>query len=337
METVPGLPRQMQRRWKERKLVALALVLLASGPLLGVGTSASHRMPTLAPPGIWFPGARSDSANAIADGNYLGIEPETNLSPDEDKNAKWFHECVIVVSGNVVSLEKSPYWFSKGKLWSSASDGGYFTYRGVAGERNGKSVFALKWVSSDYVILSNRGIPQGVFGETFSTPDGFQFDGVEYHRATQITWAELVQQYLASFVSATKLEGDWICAASDATGISAWDSASLKAMIGSRMTVRDGFVSCDIVNKNDYVTPGVTRKVRCHIIDPGLLMPTQINSMFDPREKGTLDPKTFNVSDHVRVFRTDADDQIVSDRGAAKVILNWEGGYFLYVKSRGHP
>ena len=131
----------------------------------------------------------------------------------------------------------------------------------------------------------------------------------------------------------TNYDGNWICTDSDAPGISAWDTESLKGMLDNVATIKNGQIKFAINNKGeDYV-----QKFDLFMFFPGKVMQTLTNRYFDPTDKGTLDPKRFKFSDQVIEFKTDAKYVpyiIVFDNSRKKMILAWEGGYFLYVPNR---
>jgi hypothetical protein len=92
----------------------------------------------------------------FTDGTYLGMEPMVNLSPDEPK-ARWFHENTLVIRGDTVTLNKSPVWFKDGEKFFSASDGGFYTYRGTLSFVDGQWRVTLLLTDSDYVgVRVNR-------------------------------------------------------------------------------------------------------------------------------------------------------------------------------------
>jgi hypothetical protein len=143
--------------------------------------------------------------------------------------------------------------------------------------------------------------------------------------------------FLVSIVSGqnTKinLEGDWICVDGDAPGISAWDTESLKGMLGKLAKVKNGRIKFSIRNKGeDYV-----HKFDLKILFPGELKPTEKNQYFDTTNQGSIDPKRFKFTNQVIEFKTDSKYSpytIVTDNVGEKMILAWEGGIFLYVPKR---
>lgn len=86
----------------------------------------------------------------IVDGEYIGLEKMPNLSP-YDKDAQWFHENTLTIKGNKVTLKKVPIIIKKGEKEYSASDGGFYTYKGNIVFSKGKRILILVLVNSDYV------------------------------------------------------------------------------------------------------------------------------------------------------------------------------------------
>lgn len=159
-------------------------------------------------------------------------------------------------------------------------------------------------------------------------------------------------------------EGEWVCVDFDAPDISAWDDLSLEAMLGYEAIVKNGFINFEIFNKADNQLDKFSLKV----LFPGKIVPIEESEFFDSTEKGTLDPKRFKFSDKVVEFTTlqkfqtadprDSDEDfnpadfhklkfknkyidfkydatmkytVDIDGGNEKMILTWDGGYFLYV------
>jgi len=94
----------------------------------------------------------SSAAHAVADGDYVGLEPmqsESPLLPD----ALWYHENTIVLRNGELILDKDPIWIQNGKKGHSAADGGFMTYRGRLLSRNGHLYVALRPFASDYILF----------------------------------------------------------------------------------------------------------------------------------------------------------------------------------------
>ena len=95
----------------------------------------------------------------LTDGTYVGMEPMPNISPDEPK-ARWFHQNTLTIKGDAATLSKSPVWFKNGKKFYSASDGGFYTYRGTVSIADGHWSVELLLTDSGYV-----GVPIGKDGK----------------------------------------------------------------------------------------------------------------------------------------------------------------------------
>jgi hypothetical protein len=76
--------------------------------------------------------------SSIADGTYYGYEHMISLSP-EDLEASWYHEQVLTVRNGQVLLQTYPRWIKDGVAVSSASDGGFYTYKGAIRRVAGKT------------------------------------------------------------------------------------------------------------------------------------------------------------------------------------------------------
>jgi hypothetical protein len=129
------------------------------------------------------------------------------------------------------------------------------------------------------------------------------------------------------------LDGEWVCVDGDEPDIGAWDNNGIKGMIGKTAKIKNGVMKFDIVN----LTDGLTRKFNFKIIYPGKVMSIEKCEDFDPTEKGSLDPKRFKFSDRVVEFKTDEPYNkytFVVDGPGDKMILDWDGGCFLYVPKR---
>jgi hypothetical protein len=90
--------------------------------------------------------------HAIADGDYIGLEPMASDSPNQP-DALWYHENSIVVRHGDFILDKNPILIRDGKKEYSASDGGFITYRGRFLTKNERAYVALRPFMSDYMFF----------------------------------------------------------------------------------------------------------------------------------------------------------------------------------------
>jgi hypothetical protein len=95
-------------------------------------------------------------ANTTIDGKYIGWKPLQQFE------GKWFHKHQLELSGDQFTLKTSPRVVKKGKIWSSAADGGFYTYKGKI-FRKGKKLFVkMKVVECDY-CGKPRKFPEEIF------------------------------------------------------------------------------------------------------------------------------------------------------------------------------
>jgi hypothetical protein len=132
--------------------------------------------------------AEPPQAPLFGDGTYVGMEPMHNISPDEPK-ARWFHENTLKISGDAVILNKSPVWFKNAKKFYSASDGGFYGYRGSVSFADGHWHMDLLLTESDYVAVridkDRKPIPPKPQQFTITRMDdrSFVVDKVTYRRS----------------------------------------------------------------------------------------------------------------------------------------------------------
>jgi hypothetical protein len=86
------------------------------------------------------------------DGEYLGREPMTNLTPEEP-SAAWFHENTLVIRNGEAILDKVPMVIQHGKKTYSASDGGFLTFRAKFLTESGQNSVAMRLCESDYLVF----------------------------------------------------------------------------------------------------------------------------------------------------------------------------------------
>jgi len=123
---------------------------------------------------------------SIPDGTYYGYEPMGNLSPDQP-DASWYHENVMTVRGGAIRIEKSPQWRLRDSVYSSASDGGFYTYEGSFEPVAGRIVAKLRWTACDYCAvrsddpLPSKHVREYVVGQ--NSDGSFELDHVVYRAA----------------------------------------------------------------------------------------------------------------------------------------------------------
>ena len=126
--------------------------------------------------------SRAGFGNGQVNGDYVGIQKDPSLSPDEP-GVKWFHENTLVVRNNEAILDKIPFTVEHGKKSYSASDGGFTTYRGRFFQKDGQISVYLRMFESDYIAFPIGGCEPyskiSVFPVTF-LPNGIRIEGVVY-------------------------------------------------------------------------------------------------------------------------------------------------------------
>jgi hypothetical protein len=150
--------------------------------------------------------ATADTPERVAnDGTYVGLQAETYVDPGDPK-AKWFHENRLLISNDDAILDKVPVVFSHGKKGYSASDGGFFTYRGKFSKKDGQIFVALRLCQSDYVLFPAGKHDQYIEIKTYPVKfisGRLKFDGVTYQPATL---KEIERTRLEQLLSAEPLE-----------------------------------------------------------------------------------------------------------------------------------
>ena len=118
----------------------------------------------------------------VQDGTYVGLHEETYVDPDDPK-AKWFHENRLLIRNDDAILDKVPVIVSHGKKGYSASDGGFFTYRGRFSRKDGQIFVALRLCQSIYVLFPADKHDQYTEIKTYPVKivsGRVEFDGVTY-------------------------------------------------------------------------------------------------------------------------------------------------------------
>ena len=130
-------------------------------------------------------------AQTIAAGLYIGREKMSNLSPG--RNARWYHENLLLVDNDSFFLYKSPIQIIKKRKIYSASDGGFYYYYGKSARTDSGMIVRLTRHNCDYCAMPIRMDTATGFmypiakTETYKivrNPDGFSMGKVIYHRST---------------------------------------------------------------------------------------------------------------------------------------------------------
>jgi len=110
------------------------------------------------------------SAQNIAEGYYIGMIEMCSIDSSgtkecytdpADPRRKWYHLTKIKLSGDSIFVDQSPVGVRKRDTVYSASDGGFYYYRGTISKKQGGWRIHLKMVSCDYCTLRYRRLPNG--------------------------------------------------------------------------------------------------------------------------------------------------------------------------------
>jgi hypothetical protein len=126
--------------------------------------------------------AGKNQSTIVRDGNYVGLEKMTKISPD-DPRGEWFHENTLVVRNDEAILDKVPIVVHNGEKEYSASDGGFLTFRARFLKKDEGTIIVLRMCQSDYIVW--RINPQDRYKEIKTYPiklssDDIEFQGVTY-------------------------------------------------------------------------------------------------------------------------------------------------------------
>lgn len=86
----------------------------------------------------------------MPEGSYVGLEKIKDYSGSENPKHVWYHLSILTIKGDSVFLEQSPVAIYKNDTIFSASDGGFYSYKGKVIRYGGKIVADLKFESCDY-------------------------------------------------------------------------------------------------------------------------------------------------------------------------------------------
>ncbi|MCC2546929.1 hypothetical protein LJY25_10775 [Hymenobacter sp. BT175] len=94
-----------------------------------------------------------------ASGFYVGLESmgpsHADITP-EDTTDRWYHENRLTIRSDSVFLEKLPVVIKNHQKGYSASDGGFYTYRGRISAYPDSLVARLRLVNQDYMLVNFR-------------------------------------------------------------------------------------------------------------------------------------------------------------------------------------
>ena len=119
------------------------LFFFAALATLGLGLYAA---PTVPPPPPRYPPADA----------YVALEPMPGYGAPKER---WYHVNILTIRGKAVQLEQSPVSCHGNEMSWSASDGGFFTYRGTVGGTPPKLVVTLVQAACDYCPVEIGGKP----------------------------------------------------------------------------------------------------------------------------------------------------------------------------------
>jgi hypothetical protein len=121
------------------------------------------------------------------DGVYIGVEPMTSLL----QGTQWFHQNRLVIHGQTVTLDQSPRFFKDGQVLSSASTGGFYSYRGLLDTQGKRLALKLKLHATDYGGI-DAVAEKPLAGPVVMKGGRLLFNGVLYRRREKVI-ADLVQ------------------------------------------------------------------------------------------------------------------------------------------------
>ena len=85
-----------------------------------------------------------------AKGTFIGLIPIEGYGDPANPQYKWYHLSELTIRGDSVFLEQSPVTFFKKDTIFSASDGGFYYYRGTLETYKGKTVALMTLTNCDY-------------------------------------------------------------------------------------------------------------------------------------------------------------------------------------------
>jgi len=110
------------------------------------------------------------SAQSIANGCYTGTIEMCSIDSSgkkdcykdpADRKRKWYHLTRMRVKDDSVFVDQSPIGIHKKDTMYSASDGGFYYYRGTISKMSQGWIISLQMVSCDYCVLRFRTLPNG--------------------------------------------------------------------------------------------------------------------------------------------------------------------------------
>jgi hypothetical protein len=122
-------------------------------------------------------------ASPLKDGKYFGYESLPNLSLREGPESIRYYTCILQISNGKVTLNQSPTQLVKGKVYASASDGGFPKYDGEITVLGKRTLVSLRKTSCDYCERSDDPLPSKIEREyviRFIGDGSFELNGVIY-------------------------------------------------------------------------------------------------------------------------------------------------------------
>ncbi|MDH3976645.1 MAG: hypothetical protein OEV42_20470 [Deltaproteobacteria bacterium] len=119
------------------------------------------------------------NASEIINGTYIGWKKIGDLSP-HDKSEVWYHEHKLTIKGGAATISASPRTIKNGKLFYSASDGGFFKYEGKIIFGANQPEIVIKVVDCDYCGKPVGGWKEKKYPITIEDEVSFIFNSVRY-------------------------------------------------------------------------------------------------------------------------------------------------------------
>lgn len=98
-------------------------------------------------------------AQTPTQGIYIGWERGGDLTPDVKGDA-FYHLHELSIRGKDLVIKISPIFIEKGEMTYSASDGGFFTYKGKITRKGSKFQVKMQITDSDYSGVPSGGWPK---------------------------------------------------------------------------------------------------------------------------------------------------------------------------------
>lgn len=92
----------------------------------------------------------------LAAGTYVGMESmgtsNNDVTPD-DTTDQWYHENTLTIRGDSAFLQEAPIVIKDGQKSYSASDGGFYEYKGIISQHGDSTIANFLMTNHDYVAL----------------------------------------------------------------------------------------------------------------------------------------------------------------------------------------